>query len=69
LRLNSLHRPKQTWEIVQKIKYAGVDVKTFKGTVQLSGFVENRAQKSRAADLAKGVEGVKEVENNILIKD
>ena len=50
-------------------KYAGVDVKTFKGTVQLSGFVDTRAQKSRAADLAKGVEGVKDVENNITVKE
>jgi len=50
-------------------KYEGVDVKTFKGTVQLSGFVDTRAQKSRAGDLAKGVEGVKEVDNNITVKD
>jgi hyperosmotically inducible protein len=50
-------------------KYEGVNVKTFKGTVQLSGFVDTRAQKSRAADLAKGAEGVKDVENNITVKD
>ena len=49
-------------------KYSGVEVKTFKGTVQLSGFVDNRAQKSRAAELAKGVAGVKDVENNISVK-
>jgi osmotically-inducible protein OsmY len=49
-------------------KYEGVDVKTFKGTVQLSGFVDTRAQKSRAEDLAKGVEGVKQVQNNISLK-
>lgn len=49
-------------------KYEGVDVKTFKGTVQLSGFVDTRAQKSRAATIAKGVEGVKDVENNITVK-
>jgi osmotically-inducible protein OsmY len=50
-------------------KYDGVDVKTFKGTVQLSGFVDTRAQKSRAEELAKGVEGVKDIENNITVKD
>jgi hyperosmotically inducible periplasmic protein len=50
-------------------KYEGVDVKTFKGTVQLSGFVDTHAQKSRAADIAKGVEGVKDVENNITVKE
>jgi hyperosmotically inducible periplasmic protein len=50
-------------------KYEGVNVKTFKGTVQLSGFVDTHAQKSRAGDLAKGVEGVKDVENNITVKE
>jgi hyperosmotically inducible periplasmic protein len=50
-------------------KYEGVAVHTFKGTVQLSGFVNTRTQKGRAADLAKGVEGVKDIENNINVKD
>ena len=50
-------------------KYEDVSVKTFKGTVQLSGFVNTSAQKSRAADLAKGVEGVKDVANNITVKE
>jgi hyperosmotically inducible periplasmic protein len=49
-------------------KYEGVEVTTFKGTVQLSGFVDTSAQKSRAADLARGVEGVKDLENNITVK-
>jgi hyperosmotically inducible periplasmic protein len=49
-------------------KYDGVDVQTFKGTVQLSGFVDTSAQKSRAAEIAKNVEGVKDVENNITVK-
>ena len=50
-------------------KYEGVQVVTFKGTVQLSGFVDTSDQKSRARDLAKGVEGVKDVDNNITVKD
>ena len=49
-------------------KYEDVSVKTFKGTVQLSGFVNTSAQKSRAAEMAKGVEGVKDIENNITVK-
>ena len=49
-------------------KYEGVQVTTFKGTVQLSGFVDTSAQKSRAGDLAKGVQGVKDLENNITVK-
>jgi hyperosmotically inducible periplasmic protein len=50
-------------------KYDDVSVKTFKGTVQLSGFVKTQAQMSRAGELAKGVEGVKNVENNITVKE
>jgi hyperosmotically inducible protein len=50
-------------------KYDGVQVVTFKGTVQLSGFVDTSDQKSRARDIAKGVEGVKDVDNNITVKD
>ena len=49
-------------------KYEGVDVTTFKGTVQLNGFVDTSAQKNTAGDIAKNVEGVKDVENNITIK-
>jgi hyperosmotically inducible protein len=50
-------------------KYDDVKVTTFKGTVQLSGFVDTSAQKSRARDIAKNVEGVKDVDNNITVKD
>ena len=50
-------------------KYGGVSVETFKGTVQLSGFVNSRDQKNRAGDLAKKVTGVKDVANNITVKE
>jgi osmotically-inducible protein OsmY len=50
-------------------KYPAVEVKTFKGTAQLSGFVNTRDQKSRAGDIAKRVEGVHNVENNITVKE
>jgi osmotically-inducible protein OsmY len=46
-----------------------VQVTTFKGTVQLSGFVDTGAQKSQAADIAKNVQDVKDVVNNITVKD
>jgi osmotically-inducible protein OsmY len=49
-------------------RYPDVKVTTFKGTAQLSGFVETRDQKSRAGDLAKNTAGVHEVVNNITIK-
>ena len=50
-------------------KYGGVSVETFKGTVQLSGFVNSRDQKNRAGDLARTVIGVKEIVNNITVKE
>ena len=42
---------------------------TFKGVVQLSGFVNTKDQKNRAGDLDNKVEGVKEVQNNITVKE
>ena len=49
-------------------KYGGVNVETFKGVVQLSGFVNSKEEKGRAGDLAKTVEGVKDVKNNLIVK-
>jgi len=53
----------------QLYKYDDVKVATFKGVVQLSGFVGTKEQKNRAGDLAKHAEGVKEVQNNITVKE
>ena len=50
-------------------KYSDVNVVTFKGVVQLSGFVNTNDQKNRAGDLARNVHGVKEIENNITVKE
>ena len=50
-------------------KFDDVNVTTFRGTVQLSGFVNTSAQKSKAALIAKTVQGVHEVENNISVKE
>ena len=49
-------------------KYDEVRVMTYGGVVQLSGFVNTEDQKARAADLARRVEGVHEVINNISLK-
>ena len=49
-------------------KFSDVDVKTFDGVVQLSGFVSTQAQKQRAGDLAQNVDGVARVVNNITLK-
>lgn len=45
-----------------------VNVETFKGTVQLSGFVKTVAERNRAVQLARAVNGVKQVKNDILIR-
>jgi len=45
-----------------------IDVETHKGTVALSGFVDTPADKQRAGEVARGVEGVQSVVNNIQIK-
>lgn len=50
-------------------KYNDVNVVTFKGVVQLNGFVNTADQKSRAGELASKVEGVKEIQNKITVKE
>jgi hyperosmotically inducible protein len=49
-------------------KFEGVNVTAFKGTVQLSGFVDTYAQKYNAASIARNVQGVRDVDNNITVK-
>jgi osmotically-inducible protein OsmY len=50
------------------LKSAEINVETFKGTVQLSGFVKVQADAAKAGDLARGVAGVKSVKNDIRMK-
>lgn len=50
------------------IKSLDIAVNTNKGTVQLSGFVENDAQSARATELARAVDGVKAVDNKMSVK-
>jgi hyperosmotically inducible protein len=63
------HRVKSALGDDTVYKYPDVKVTTFKGTVQLSGFVNQRAQKDRASQLAKQALGAKEIVNNITIKE
>ncbi|HEX6572953.1 MAG TPA: BON domain-containing protein [Steroidobacteraceae bacterium] len=44
-----------------------INVESYKGTVQLSGFVESQAEKDAAGKLATDVDGVKKVINSIAI--
>ncbi|HYL33083.1 MAG TPA: BON domain-containing protein [Stellaceae bacterium] len=52
----------------QSLKAFDIHVETMQGTVQLSGFVDTRAQKDQAGKIAQGVTGVVGVQNNILVK-
>jgi len=45
-----------------------INVETFKGTVQLSGFVDSAEAVSRATTLAKDVGGVKNVKNSLQVR-
>ena len=45
-----------------------IDVATFKDRVQLSGFVDSAAAKSRAGQVARSVDGVRVVDNNLIVK-
>lgn len=49
-------------------KFLEIKVKTFKGEVQLSGFVNSRASADRAIELARGVKGVTSVKDDMQIK-
>jgi osmotically-inducible protein OsmY len=49
-------------------KFNDVDVKTFDGVVQLSGFVNTEEQKQRASDIAQHTAGVARVVNSITLK-
>jgi osmotically-inducible protein OsmY len=45
-----------------------ITVETFKGTVQLSGFVESDEARTRAVELAKDVDGVKQVKDALEVR-
>jgi osmotically-inducible protein OsmY len=45
-----------------------INVDTFKGEVQLSGFVDSAQAVAKAGEVARGVKGVKSVKNNLIVK-
>jgi hyperosmotically inducible protein len=45
-----------------------IEVETFRGVVQLSGYVDTAASKSRAAELARQTKGVSRVDNNLDVR-
>lgn len=50
------------------LKSAEINVETFKGVVQLSGFVNSQSDVNRAVVVAKNVHGVKSVKNDMRLK-
>jgi osmotically-inducible protein OsmY len=50
------------------LKSTEINVETFKGAVQLSGFVNSQADINKAVEVARGVKGVVSVKNNMKLK-
>lgn len=47
---------------------SSISVETLNGTVMLSGFAKSAAERSTAETLARGVNGVKDVKNQIVVR-
>jgi osmotically-inducible protein OsmY len=50
------------------LKSFQIGVETYQGTVQLSGFVNSLQAVDKAGEIVKGVNGVKSVKNNLIVK-
>lgn len=50
------------------VKAIDVKVETFKGVVQLSGFVNSQTEINRAVEIARSTKGVKAVTNDMRLK-
>lgn len=51
-----------------QLKVLQINVETFRGVVQLSGFVDTPAARTRAEQVARGVQGVRGVRNDLAVK-
>ncbi|WP_088278983.1 BON domain-containing protein [Ideonella sp. A 288] len=52
----------------KQVDAAAISVETLNGTVMLSGFAKNSAERATAETIARGVNGVKSVRNEIAIR-
>ena len=50
------------------LKVFQISVESYKGVVQLSGFVDSKQAANKAAQVAKSVEGVESVKNSLVVK-
>lgn len=62
------HRVKSALNDAPMYKFGDVEVSTFKGAVQLNGWVDSEDQRTRAAQIAQSVPGVNQVVNNLTLK-
>jgi osmotically-inducible protein OsmY len=52
----------------EELSAAEINVETFRGTVQLSGFVSDRSDIARATEVTNDIDGVVAVENDLVLK-
>ncbi len=50
------------------LKSFQIGVETYKGTVQLSGFVNSQKAVDKAIEITRSVKGVKSVKNDLIVK-
>lgn len=52
----------------EETKARNIEVEVYRGVVQLSGFVETENAKKMAGDIARRVEGVVKVKNDLIVR-
>jgi hyperosmotically inducible protein len=62
-------RVREALAATPQYKFDGVQVAASNSAVRLSGFVNTKAQRTRAGEVASKVVGVKSVENNLTFKN
>ena len=50
------------------LKVMQINVETYKGVVQLSGFVDSAASQAKAVEVARSVQGVTSVKNDLRLR-
>jgi osmotically-inducible protein OsmY len=50
------------------LKSFQISVETYKGVVQLSGFVNSKQAVDKASEIVRSVKGVKSIKNNLIVK-
>jgi len=50
------------------LKSFDISVETYKGIVQMSGFVDSQKAVTKAGQIARSVKGVRDVKNNLIVK-